>query len=178
MIRLELLEETDFSNIVRWNAGKNKNYIFQWAGSAFEYPLTEKQIKDKFHQKRINMSNSNTFFYKIVLYGTNEMIGIVELANIDKVHNHAYINKFYIKEGHRGNGYGKFALKEIINVATKEFGVRVIALGVYDVSERAIRCYESIGFKKDEFTGYTYDAGDRMWKLYDMELRVDDIKLE
>jgi hypothetical protein len=40
MIRLEYLERADFKKIVEWNEGKSEEFLLQWAGPLYEYPLT------------------------------------------------------------------------------------------------------------------------------------------
>lgn len=53
-----------------------------------------------------------------------------------------------IRDGYRGIGLGKCLMSEIIKLAKKELGVKIIRLCVYSNNKPAISLYKKLGFKK------------------------------
>lgn len=174
MIKLEYLEEKDFGKLVEWNNNKSPNYLFQWAGPSYKYPLTEEQIKEYF-SKGINKENSNSFVYKIILVQTNEIIGTIQLAGIDKNNRSARICRFLIgDENIRGKGIGKQALEEVLNIGFNKFNLHRISLGVFDFNHSAVKCYESAGFVKEGLLRDIRKAEEGYWSLYEMSILEEE----
>jgi hypothetical protein len=44
MIRIVLLAMIDASCIVKWNQGKDFDFLTQWSGRGYQYPITVEQI--------------------------------------------------------------------------------------------------------------------------------------
>ncbi|WP_165593406.1 GNAT family N-acetyltransferase [Paenibacillus solani] len=82
------------------------------------------------------------------------------------------IGRFLIGETqNQGRGIGRKALKEIVEIGFKQFGLKAINLNVFDINESAIRCYESIGFKKMNHMENVYqDKTGRQWNNIEMRL--------
>lgn len=83
MIRLEHLEKEDLKEIVEWNANKSADYLTQWAGPSYSYPLALEQIENCFFYDS-KKYDSNINAYKIRITDTDEFIGAVELREIDR----------------------------------------------------------------------------------------------
>lgn len=83
MIKLSLIEIEDLKKIVEWNKNKSADYLLQWAGPMYNYPLTLVQVENYFLNE-VKKDNSNIFVYKIQLSDTGEIIGTVELRQIDE----------------------------------------------------------------------------------------------
>ncbi|MCM1990732.1 GNAT family N-acetyltransferase [Oceanirhabdus seepicola] len=147
MIKLISLEKKDIINIIDWNKDKDADFLMQWAGRYYTYPITEEQIITRLENKN---SKSDINIYKIVLDKTNEMIGTVELFFPENNPDIAVIGRFLIEEAFRGNGYGEEALKETVNKAFDKFGFNKVVLGVFEFNKNAIKCYEKVGFIKDK----------------------------
>lgn len=61
-----------------------------------------------------------------------------------------WLDRFLISEENQGMGYGKAAVKILINDLYKEYGYDEIYLSVYEDNKNAINLYEKLGF---EFNG-------------------------
>lgn len=61
-----------------------------------------------------------------------------------------WLDRFLISEENQGRGYGKAAVKILINHLYKEYGYDEIYLSVYEDNKNAINLYEKLGF---EFNG-------------------------
>jgi RimJ/RimL family protein N-acetyltransferase len=135
------LEKTDAINIVRWNESRSADFLQQWAGLGYEFPVTECQIIDRLDKSK----SSDYILYKIML--DNEMIGTVELFKIDKNSKSAVAGRFLLNPIMTGKGYGTEALKKLLETAYN-MDLKTIQLVVFDFNKSAYRCYEKVGFKK------------------------------
>ncbi|WP_278337118.1 GNAT family N-acetyltransferase [Clostridium cavendishii] len=109
--------------------------------------------------------------YKIQLADTEEVVGIIELREIDKRNKIGRICKFLILDKtNRGKGIGKKALIEVLRIGFEEFKLKKITLGVFEFNESAIKCYEGVGFKKEKYIRNTGKLPTGEWSLYEMSI--------
>lgn len=167
---LELLEEKDYSTIIDFNKGKDADFLYQWAGPGYDFPISEEQIADRI-AKGVNGVDSDTYIFKILSKSTNEMIGTIELFKINKEKKTAIIGRFLIKEDSRGKGIGEIALKLLVNKGFEEFALNEIYLYVFDFNISAIKCYEKVGFVKSGFSENVRQVGEKTWGKF--EMRID-----
>jgi RimJ/RimL family protein N-acetyltransferase len=168
MIKLEYLEQKDFKKIVEWNNNKTADFLLQWSGPVYKYPLTEEQIQD-FFDSYVNKEKDTLFVYKIVDIKSNEMIGTIELDERDTQNKIGRVGRFLIgEESYRGKGIGRIVLNEIVRIGFEELGLSKITLGVFDFNIGAIKCYERVGFVKEELKENYRKAENGYWNLYDM----------
>jgi RimJ/RimL family protein N-acetyltransferase len=168
MIRLELLEKEDLNKILEWNNGKSSDFLLQWAGPLYQFPLTINQLED-YYINDVKKVDSSVFVYKIVLTGTDEIIGTVELREIDKEKRVGRVCRFLIgDDSARGKGVGTIALKEILKIGFVDLNFDKITLAVFDFNEGAIKCYQKTGFKKVKFIENARKAIEGYWNLYEM----------
>lgn len=169
MIELKPLQREDYSKVVEWNKDKTSDFLHQWAGDAYKYPLTEEQIEKFISDSTADISKAITV-YKIVMKDTDEVVGTIELRRYDKEENTARVCRFLIIEGVRGSGIGKEALIKLVTRAFKQLNYRKVCLGVFDFNKAAIACYEAAGFKKDKLVENWIKASDGYWNLYEMSI--------
>lgn len=168
MIKLKYLEKKDFKKIVEWNNNKSAEYLLQWSGPMYKHPLTEEQIEE-FFLREVQKDNSNVFVYKIILVESNEIIGTVELREIDKDNKVGCVCRFLIgEENIRGRGIGKLVLEKILKIGFEELKFEKIMLRVFDFNHRAIKCYENAGFEKEKFLENARKSENGYWNLYEM----------
>lgn len=141
MIRILPFEKCDSSLIIDWNKEKTADFLQQWAGRGYEFPITEKQILDRIDNETV----SDFMICKIVL--ENKTIGTIELMNIDKEEKKADIGRFLLNPSFAGKGYGTASLKAFTEQIFSEFNFNKLGLTVFDFNKAAFRCYEKAGFK-------------------------------
>ncbi|HBV66726.1 MAG TPA: GNAT family N-acetyltransferase [Clostridiales bacterium] len=127
--------------MVEWNDDKTADFLLQWAGVDYEYPLSEKQIIDRIESE----PSSGYRLYKIVL--DNDMIGTIELMSIDTEMKTAKIGRYLLNPELAGNGYGSKSLEKFISIIFNDLQLKKVWLSVFDFNKSAIRCYEKVGFK-------------------------------
>lgn len=85
--------------------------------------------------------------YAIVDQRTDQLIGNCGIANWDPVHGTAEVGIFIGNSDYRGRGYGSEALYLLVSFAFSYLNIKSIMLRVYGDNERAVGCYEKIGFR-------------------------------
>lgn len=170
MIKLKLLKKEDLQRIVEWNVNKSADDLLQWAGPKFDYPLTLEQVESYFLNE-VEKENSNIFVYKVLLIETEEMIGTIELRETDKENKIGRICRFLIgEEKDRGKSIGAMALNEALKIGFRDMKFKNITLGVFDFNHGAIKCYEKVGFIKENFSENIRKSTTGYWSLYEMEI--------
>lgn len=165
MLSILPLEHPDALPIVQWNEGKNADFLQQWSGQGYEFPITEQQIID-----RLKKSESSGFkIFKIELDET--MIGTVELIETDETAKSAYIGRFLINPDLAGKGYGTKAMQKFLEMLFQEMHLESAQLTVFDFNKSAMRCYEKVGFKTIRQT-----LRPNGWVALRMEITSTDMK--
>lgn len=174
-IGIELLNESDFPTIMKWINAHDADFIVQWAGLTYTYPLTLQQMRNHYH-RGINSLEADVFIYKVIDRSTDEMIGSLQLCRFDQSRREAVIGRFIIgEEQHRGRGIGKQALSKVVEIGFTQFGLQSVKLNVFDINKAAIRCYEQVGFRIGKVTERVYQSSKGViWNNYEMTLSKAD----
>ena len=104
-------------------------YIGKWDYDSHVSALTDKDIAYFIIQNRLSMD-----------------VGYVILTDLFNKHNSIHIKRIAIDSSSKGKGYGKEALKLILNWIFKNTQAHRVWLDVKDYNSRAIYIYESAGF--------------------------------
>ena len=118
--------------------------------------------------------NQNDYNFAIVLKENDELIGNCSFDEIDLIHRNATLGIFIGDERNRGNGYGKEAIKLLLEYGFNNLNLNNIMLNVYEFNKRAIKVYESLGFKK---FGTRHKSNYFKGKFYD-EIQMEILKEE
>jgi RimJ/RimL family protein N-acetyltransferase len=136
-IRPTTLSDCEF--IIKANEGMDDDFLHQWAGPSYDFPITMEQIK-----KRL-VDSIYTKFFTAEIQG--ETIGTVELGFINYKKMECRICRFLVGEEYRNKGYGSQISKYLIDYAFNELKMERVRLNVSSSNMSAIRCYEKVGFK-------------------------------
>ena len=85
--------------------------------------------------------------YSIIDINTEELIGNCGYDSIDHINQTAGIGIFIGNKNYWSKGYGTEALSLLMDYGFKVLNLHSIFLNVYSFNERAIKCYEKVGFK-------------------------------
>jgi RimJ/RimL family protein N-acetyltransferase len=138
MIKLRPTTISDCEFIIKCNEGKNEDFLHQWAGPSYTFPITLDQI-----DKRLIDSIYTKFFTAVL---DDEIIGTVELGFIDYKKKECKICRFLIGEKFRNKGHGTEILNFLINYAFNELDMNKVLLNVLSKNISAKKCYEKVGF--------------------------------
>jgi RimJ/RimL family protein N-acetyltransferase len=173
-IALKPFGRSDFSRLIGWV--KSPEFLLQWAGPIFNYPLDNAQM-----EKYINGSEKDFVkrkIFKVIWTDTNEVVGHIELNDIDKKNKSAALCRVLIGEPSlRGKGIGTQMVTRLLTVGFDQLGLHRIDLVVFDFNRAAINCYKKAGFTIE---GHLRDArrlGDQYWSLYQMSILAHEWNL-
>jgi len=162
VIKLELFKRSDFKQLINWI--HSEEFLIQWSGNAFTYPLDEEQL-EKY------IESANTLAFKVIDEETLNVIGHISLGQIDNRNKSARIGKVLVGDTKmRGRSIGKYMMKAVLHIAFKELKLHRVTLGVYDFNTSAISCYEKIGFVKEGLLRDSKKVGDTYWNLWEMSM--------
>ncbi len=85
--------------------------------------------------------------YAIIDLENDKLIGNVGLTDINHLHRTAEIGIFIGDKSYWNKGYGGEAMKLLLKYSFSYLNLRNVMLRVFAYNERAVRCYEKIGFK-------------------------------
>ena len=87
--------------------------------------------------------------FSMIEKSTKKFIGNIELMD---VHEKQAELGIAITASMQGKGYGSEAIRSLLRYAFKQLELEYIYLNVYKINQRAMSCYEKVGFKR-----YDYD---------------------
>ncbi|MEH7380946.1 GNAT family protein [Bacillus sp. JJ1533] len=171
MIELQYFERSDFRQLIDWI--DTPQFLLQWGGPAFEYPLTESQLEE--YMENANNSKSEVLIYKVVEKQTGNIIGHISLGKIDRRNKSARVGKVLIGDKNaRGKGIGQHMIKEVLKIAFEELELHRVSLAVFDFNSSAIACYEKAGFIKEGLHRDTAKNGKEYWSVWEMSILEDE----
>lgn len=153
----------DFERLKSWISSEKE--LIQFAGPIFSHPLTNEQLEKYIASKDRKVC-------KIILDETAEIIGHCEFNFENGIHR---ISRVLIgDERFRNRGIGT----EVIVKMSREFfndkAVEAIDLNVFAWNDRAIKCYENIGFKINITTLFERKVDGEIWENHNMILTRED----
>jgi len=173
-IALRPFERSDFARLIGWI--KSPEFLVQWAGPTFSYPLDETQLEKYLQGSEGDQPRRRIF--KAVETSTNEVVGHIDLDSIDLQNKSARICRVLVGErSARGRGIGTQMVSEIMEIGFEQLGLHRIELAVFDFNEAAIRCYQKCGFVKEGFLRDARRVGDAYWSLYIMSILESEWRL-
>jgi RimJ/RimL family protein N-acetyltransferase len=138
MIEIRQMVDSDAEYIVEFNKGTDKDFLNQWAGRFYTYPITTEQITTRIK------NTANTRYFTILM--NNEVIGTCELDFINWDTQECSVCRFLLSSSYRGLGYGTKSLNLIVEYAFNELNMKKVKLSVFHFNTGAKRCYEKAGF--------------------------------
>ncbi|MBM7604526.1 RimJ/RimL family protein N-acetyltransferase [Metabacillus crassostreae] len=167
MIELRYFDRSHMDQLINWV--KTPEFLIQWGGPAFHFPLDLKQLED--YMENSNTDNSDCLIYCVILKDTGNVIGHISLSTIDRENNSARIGKVLVgDESVRGKGIGYLMIVELLKIAFNDLHLHRVSLGVFDFNASAIACYEKAGFKKEGLLRDCRKVGQGYWSLWEMSI--------
>lgn len=163
MIKIDRFVQKDIPVVLQWLKGTDERFLYQFAGPKYHFPLNEEQL--------VQTINTDDYLpFKVVEGKSGEVVGHCQFMRVDKKTSSASIGRLLINPEYRGRGYGAQMIQEMINYAKSELNVRTLFLRVFDFNKSAIKCYEKMGFIKQETESVEVKKFDEEWKCISMKL--------
>jgi RimJ/RimL family protein N-acetyltransferase len=169
MIEIELkpFERIDVERLISWI--KSPEFLLQWAGPIFRYPLDEAQL-DSYIQGSEGTQPVRKIFKGVNIHD-KAVVGHIELNDIDMRNNSATVCRVLVGEPSlRGKGIGIQMLRRLLQIGFDGLGLHRIDLVVFDFNRAAIKCYEGVGFVKEGRLRESRRIGNEYWSLYQMSI--------
>ena len=142
------IRQADIKKIVRWTNTRNSEFLRQYAGDKWSFPLSEMQV-----------SEEQDSIYSILR--DKEFIGMIQV--IKQEQDRVHIGRFLLNPNKTGKGIGTEALNNFCKILFNEGKIGIITLSVAEFNKSARRCYEKCGFTVyDE----RYKNGNRTLKMW------------
>jgi RimJ/RimL family protein N-acetyltransferase len=135
---LSPIDENDTEKFTEW---LNDLEVTQYLTSL--YPINVNAQNEKEILGKIAKEHN----YSIIDISTNELIGSCGLMGLDHLNQKSEVGLFIGNKNYWNKGYGTEALSLLIDYGFKALNLHNISLWVLSFNERAIKCYQKIGFK-------------------------------
>ena len=138
--RLRAIERSDIPTFLRWfNDPEVRQYLSMYL------PLSEAQ-EERWFERQLEDDSSHVFAIETA---DGVHIGNVGLHDIDWKNRRALCGIVIGEKEYWNRGYGSDALRTLLRFAFEELNLHRVFLHVFDFNERAIRCYEKVGFRHE-----------------------------
>jgi RimJ/RimL family protein N-acetyltransferase len=169
-LRLEEFTENDISKLIKWI--DSPSLLVQWGGNTFSYPLNEKQFIH--HLQETKGENPKRSVFKSILAKSNEIVGIIELDQINLSNGTASICRVFVDKLYRNNGICTEMLSKVLDLAFGHYQLRRLELRVYEANQSAIACYEAIGFVREGLLRKAQKVGNEYWNTVYMSMLKEE----
>ena len=140
-ISLNVLTKEDLSTLLVWINDRDQ-VLF----NAPYKPVHENQHKEWFETIQ---HRNDTVIFGIRLREANTLIGTCQLHSINYVHRNAELQIRIGEVAQRGHGYGKEAVKLLLDFAFKDLNLNRVYLHVFSNNTAAIQTYKKAGFSQE-----------------------------
>jgi RimJ/RimL family protein N-acetyltransferase len=163
-MRLRPFDRSDFARLLGWV--ESPDFLFQWAGTLFNYPLDEAQLE---RYLLLAIGDPPTRLIYTALEG-DEAVGHIEISQIDRRHNSATLSRIIIAPGRRGTGLGQQMVRLALGVVFDTLRLHRVDLFVFDFNGSAIAAYERAGLKREGHLRDIRRVGDEYWSVIQMSM--------
>lgn len=125
----------------------------------------------------INSASKNgDFNFAIVNIEDDKLIGNCSIMNINYQNRIGTVGIFIGDESNRNNGYGAETLKLLLDYGFNYLNLNNIMLTVKSFNERAIKCYEKVGFKEFGRRRESYFLNGKYYDDIHMDILASEFK--
>lgn len=156
---LNALTSEDVSLLARWYEDSNFARLFD--ASAMR-PRNEEALRKWLENA---LRDPHSFQFAIRLKDSREMIGLIDIGDVDWNHGTGWLGIAIGEEANRGKGYGTEATRLMVDYAFQELNLHSIRLTVFSYNLPAIAVYEKLGF---QYEGAHREFLHRDGRRYDM----------
>jgi diamine N-acetyltransferase len=142
-VRLRAIEREDIPAFLRWfNDPEVRQYLLL-------YKPMSKGEEERWVEARQEARDEFIFGIEALIGKEWVLIGNVGLVKIDWKNRAATLGIVLGEKEHWGQGYGTEATRLMLRFAFHELNLHRVELDVFDFNQRAMRCYEKAGFRRE-----------------------------
>ncbi len=167
-LSLWALERYDIISVYKWvNDPEIAKSAVNWY-----FPLGLEDVENWYS----TISTNPTIKVFSVRLNTGELIGMIELTNIDFKNRKADVGIILGEKDYWSKGYGEEALRLLVRFAFEELGFKRLSLTVLEGNERARNLFSKLGFKEEGKLRAAYFSEGRFHDMIVMGLLSDEWK--
>ncbi|MDO4505972.1 MAG: GNAT family protein [Spirochaetales bacterium] len=125
-------------------------------------------------RKWLENPNPSCQDYSIIDIEKEELIGSVGLDGIDLLNSTAELGVAIGNRDYWDKGYGAEAIGLILDYGFRRLNLHSVFLHVYSFNERAVHCYEKVGFKMAGVLRQQVQRGSKFYDRYIMDILADE----
>ena len=125
-IVVQPLHPENIPAIVDWCRDKDEDFLRQWAGMGYTYPLTEEQIAGR-------LADCAEIFEAIA---DSEIVGTIEIIERSEQDNSVLVGRFVVNPALAGKGLGTAIMTEFLRYCRETVGAAEATLFVFDFNEK------------------------------------------
>jgi RimJ/RimL family protein N-acetyltransferase len=163
MTELITFTEDQIPKFIKRVNSYNADFLVQFAGTGYSYPLTTDQLKS-------DMRNKNHLLFNFTV--KSKIIGHCQLTRINIENLTASVGRVLIYSEKRGKGYSSLMLKHLVKYSQEVIGLKKLTLRVFDFNIPAINCYQNLGFTEIIREEIFYDTLNETWNCITMEKSI------
>jgi len=153
-VYLRALESSDLDRVQVWH---NDHALYETLAGTFRY--VSRSVEEEWLRAAQSASHQHINL-AICLTGTDKHIGNIYLREIDWVARRAELHIFIGDADQRGHGYGRAAVRQLIEYAFRDLGLHRIYLLVLAGNLPAIRSYTACGMIQEGILrGHAFKGG-------------------
>jgi len=142
-ITLKPITPEDFPKLISWAV--SEEFLLQWTGRTFTYPLTENQLE----KYCIGMTQKRPVRMIYKAMNNNAHIGNITIDWEKSFKDEAAITCVIVgDDDYHEKGTGEIIINEACRIVFEELGKNKLSLNVFDFNLQAIRCYVKCGFRE------------------------------
>lgn len=143
LVRLRAYKKEEINQILEYI---NDPEIKRLTTPIVPYPFT---YEDEEKWLNSNSALNNTYSFAVETLNEGKYIGGCGVNSVDWKNSNALVGIFIGDKDYWGKGYGTDAMKVLLKFIFNQMNIHKVKLSVYAFNERAIKCYEKCGFKKE-----------------------------
>ena len=161
-MRLRPYKKSDFTYLSKWIGDARTHAL--WCSNCLPFPLTEKDFMEMLETREREWGSCGYTFTE----DSGLPVGFL-LYNVNEEENYGFASCVVVDNSLRGKGYGTQMLNRLLKYAFLITNVAEVRLNVFDVNERAKKCYEKAGFSEEVFTGEVLVFEGERWERFMMK---------
>jgi len=156
----------------KWTEWDNDLEIAIPLGDEAYTPYTLEKMRDILDE----VSKDQSHIFSIVNLETDKAIGRCLLFNIDQVNRQATLGIVIGEKEYWGKGYGKDAIKLLLDYGFNLLNLNSIMLGTFSFNERAQACFRKVGFKEIGRRRQARIIGEKKFDLVLMDMLANEFE--
>lgn len=171
-IRLLPFEESHFDRLMSWITSREA-HVF-WTGPIVPYPLTHAVLKEALDESTAQPPARHCW---MVENGAGQLIGHLELV-LDWGNQVGRLARVIVAPDHRGKGHARSMVKQALEHAFIQDGMKRVELNVYPQNRAAVTTYRKLGFREEGIRRSSAHVGDQRWDTMIMGLLIHEWEKE